>query len=190
MKKLTKDEYYMNIAREVSRKSKCFRNTIGAVIVRDDQVVATGYLGAPRKTMDSFEHGFCLRTKLKIPHGHRYEICRSVHAEMNAIINTARAGVSLLNGDMYIYGESTPTGEKIDTIPCFICKKIIINAGINRVICSMKEGGLKIFSVSEWVKEWQEKDIIDDEYQYGVGRKVVTEDDIKNLVNLVNKEDE
>lgn len=166
-KRVSKNQYYLNIAREVSRRSTCFRRSIGAIIINDDQIISTGYVGAPRKTKDSFEHGICLRDKLKIPHGERYELCRSVHAEQNAIINAARAGVSLLGGDMYIYGSKYKTGEPINAFPCFICKKMILNSGLNRVICSTQDGGMKIFKVDDWAKEWREKDIIDTENQYG-----------------------
>jgi len=162
----------MNIAREVSKKSRCFRNHVGAVIVKDDQIISTGYAGAPRKTKDCLEHGFCLRDKLKIPHGQRYEICRSVHAEQNAIINAARAGVSLLGGDLYIYAESAKTNELIDSFSCFICKKMIINAGLNRILCSKKNSEIQTFKVEEMKKEWQDKDLVDDEFQYGQGRGV------------------
>jgi dCMP deaminase len=165
--KLSKDEYYMNIAKEVSRKSTCFRRAIGAIIIRDDQIISTGYTGAPRKTKDSLEHGFCLRDKLKIPHGQRYELCRSVHAEQNAIINAARAGVSLLGGDMYLYGSKPGKEGPINAFPCFICKKMIINAGIKHVICSTAEGKSAIFRVDDWIAEWQKNDIIDDKQQYG-----------------------
>ena len=165
--KLSKDEYYMNIAREVSRKSTCFRRVIGAIIIRDDQIISTGYAGAPRKTKDSIEHGFCLRDKLKIPHGHRYELCRSVHAEQNAIINAARAGVSLLGGNMYLYGSTPGKDGPIDALPCFICKKMIINAGLERVICSTKEGNIVTFKVTDWAADWKMNDIIDDTHQYG-----------------------
>lgn len=170
-KRISKDEYYLGIAKEVSRRSTCFRRSIGAIIIRDDQIISTGYVGAPRKTRDSFEHGFCLRDKLKIPHGERYELCRSVHAEQNAIINAARAGVVLLGGDIYIYGSIYGKGEPIDAFPCFICKKMIINAGLNRIICSTADGKMKIFTVSEWAKEWREGDILDDTHQYGEREK-------------------
>jgi dCMP deaminase len=163
----SKDEYYLGIAREVSTRSTCFRRSIGAIIVRDDQIISTGYVGAPRKTKDSLQHGFCLRDKLGIPHGQRYELCRSVHAEQNAIINAARAGVSLLGGDMYIFGSSARDGRVINAFPCFICKKMIINAGINRVVCSSEEGGPKAFLVEDWIRDWRERDIVDDEQQYG-----------------------
>jgi dCMP deaminase len=166
-RKLSKDEYYLNIAKEVSRKSTCFRRVIGAIIIRDDQIISTGYAGAPRKTKDSLEHGFCLRDKLKIPHGQRYELCRSVHAEQNAIINAARAGVSLLGGDMYLYGSIPKEDGPINAVPCFICKKMIINSGIKRVICSTAEGEIAIFSVEDWINDWQKNDIIDDKHQYG-----------------------
>lgn len=163
----SKDLYYLDIAKEVSRRSTCFRRSIGAIIVRDDQIISTGYVGAPRKTKDSLEHGFCLRDKLGIPHGQRYELCRSVHAEQNAIINAARAGVSLLGGNMYIYG-SDPDGEApISALPCYICKKMIVNCGLDRIVCSAADGGLQIFRVDDWIRDWQTRDILDDERQYG-----------------------
>ncbi len=163
----SKDEYYLNIAKEVAERSTCFRNKGGVIIVKGGQIVATGYIGAPRKTKDCFERNECLRDKLKIPHGRNYEICRSVHAEQNCIINAARAGVSLLGGDIYIYCKNPKDNTEIDSFPCFICKKMIINSGLNRVICSTKTGEIKIFQVKDWVKGWQEKDILDDEYQFG-----------------------
>ena len=166
-KRTTKHEYYLGIAKEVARRSTCFRRSIGAIIIRDDQIISTGYVGAPRKTRDSFEHGECLRDKLNIPHGQRYELCRSVHAEQNAIINAARAGVSLLGGDMYIYGSIYGEDSPIDAFPCFICKKMIINAGLNQVISSTADGTMKIFQVSQWAEDWKEHDIIDDKHQYG-----------------------
>ncbi len=164
-----KDQYYLDIARVVATRSTCLKVLIGAIIVKEDQIIATGYVGAPRKTKSSLEHGFCLRKKLNIPSGQQYELCRSVHAEQNAIINAARAGVSLLGGNMYIYGQTKDTGEVINAFPCFICKKMIINAGLNRIITSVKDNdkGYMIFTVDEWIKEWQEIDIIDDRYKYG-----------------------
>jgi len=166
-KRPSKDEYYLGIAKQVAERATCFRARGGAIIVRDDQIISTGYIGAPRKTKDCFERGFCLRNKLNIPHGRQYEICRSVHSEQNAIINAARAGVPLLGGDMFIYGEKPETGERFDAFPCFICKKIIINAGLRRVISSTTDGGHKIFNVEDWAKDWKEKDILDDKQQYG-----------------------
>lgn len=164
-----KDQYYLDIARVVSTRSTCLKVFMGAIIVKGDQIIATGYVGAPRNTKSSLEHGFCLRKKLNIPSGTKYELCRSVHAEQNAIINAARAGVSLIDGDMYIFGQLRESRKIINAFPCFICKKMIINAGLNRVITSVEneEKDYKIFEVSQWVSDWQEHDIIDDKYQYG-----------------------
>ncbi len=165
----SKDEYYLDLAKSVCRRSTCTKVEIGAVIIRDDQVVATGYCGAPRGTKSSLGHGFCLRKKLGIPSGQRYEMCRSVHAEQNAIINAARSGTSLLGGDMYIYGkiQGEKDAQPLDAFPCFICKKMLLNCGLKRVICSLKDGSYKIFEVEDWMKDWRENDIIDDKFQYG-----------------------
>jgi dCMP deaminase len=165
--RITKDDYYLWIAKEVARRSTCFRRSIGAIIVRDDQIISTGYVGAPRKTKSSHEHGFCLRDRLGIPHGERYELCRSVHAEQNAVINAARAGVNLLGGDMYIYGTIYGEEKPINAFPCFICKKIIINAGLDRIVCSTVGGKKKVFRVSQWAQDWTRSDILDDKHQYG-----------------------
>lgn len=166
-KRPSKDQYYLSIAKQVAERSTCFRAKGGAIIVSGDQIISTGYIGAPRKTKDCFERGNCLRDELKVPHGQRYELCRSVHAEANAIINAARSGVSLFGGDLYLHTRDRQ-GEVVNTTPCFFCKRMIINAGIKRVICSHKEGeGYKIFETEDWIKEWQEKDIVDDKYQYG-----------------------
>jgi len=166
MSRPSKDQYYLNIAKQINERSNCLRSQNGAIIVRDDQIVATGYNGAPRKTKSCMEKNECLRDKLNIPHGKQYEMCSSVHAEQNAIINAARAGVSLLDGDMYIYCGGKD-GSGVDSFPCFICKKMILNAGLKRVICSTKDGGYKVFQVSQWVEDWQKRDILDDESQYG-----------------------
>ncbi len=165
-----KDEYYLDIARVVSKRSTCLKVLIGAIIVREDQIIAAGYVGAPRHTKSSLEHGFCLRQKLGIPSGSHYELCRSVHAEQNAIINSARAGVSLLGGDIYIFGETRETGEILFAFPCFICKKMIINAGLRRVVVSSPgTPAWRCFDAADWAGEWQSQDIIEDQTRYGAG---------------------
>ncbi len=168
-KRPEKDLYYLDIAEVVSRRSTCLKVFMGAIIVKEDQIIATGYVGAPRNTKSSMEHEFCLRKKLNIPSGTQYELCRSVHAEQNAIINAARAGVSLLGGDIFIFGQLRDTKEVINAFPCFICKKMIINAGLKRVITSVKDGDkpYKTFEVDQWTEDWQQHDLIDDEFQYG-----------------------
>ena len=156
----------MNIAREVARRSTCLRRKFGAVVVKNDVIVSTGYVGAPRSTRDCFERGECLRDKLNIPHGQRYELCRSVHSEMNAIINAARSGASILGGTMYIWGADLEDNI-VNAFPCFMCKKMIINAGLKDIVCSLEGGGWKRFFIEDWVREWQKGDIIEDKYQYG-----------------------
>jgi len=167
-KRPSKEEYYLNIAEQVSRRGTCMRAQHGVIIVKNDQIVATGYVGAPRKTRDCLERGNCLRTELKIPSGHRYELCRSVHGEMNAIINAARSGANILGGDMYIFSASIFGGERriVNAHPCFICKKMIINSGLKRVITKMADGSIKIHDVERWASSWQKKDMIDDKEKY------------------------
>ena len=168
----SKDEYYLSIAKEIGDRSTCFRQKMGVVIIKNDQIVSAGYIGAPRKTKDCLERGECLRDKLKIPHGTRYEICRSVHAEQNAIINAARAGVNILGGDMYMHSTNPKTGLKNDALPCFFCKRMIINSGLKRVVSMSKAGDVKIFLVDDWIREWQENDIADDRQQYGTDENI------------------
>lgn len=162
----SKDQYYLGIAKQVAQRSTCLSIKGGAVIVSSDAIISTGYIGAPRKTKDCFERGNCIRRKMNIPHGQRYELCRSVHAEQNAIINAARSGASILNGDMFLYGERGEN-KPVNFFPCFICKKMIINAGLKRVISSLENGEYKVFKVKDWVRQWQEKDMLDDQDKYG-----------------------
>jgi dCMP deaminase len=161
----SKDEYYLNIAKEVARRSTCMSTKIGAIIVKDDQIVATGYNGAPRKVRDCYELGICLRRKLEIPSGKNYEICRSVHAEQNCIINAARAGVSILGGTIYLVGLVIVNGKEqlIDALPCFICKKMIINAGLERFVGRTKDGKIREQFVKDWVSKWREKDMLEED---------------------------
>ena len=169
IKKINKDEYYLSIAQAVAKKSNCLCASFGCVIVKDDQIISTGYVGAPRKTKDCIELGFCIRRRKNIKSGTGYEMCRSVHAEMNAIINAARAGVSLLNGDMYVYtAKKTENGLiPIKAYPCLLCKKMIINAGIIRLIGNNLDDGLSVYNVANWVKDWQNlEDITQDKDKY------------------------
>lgn len=161
-KRLSKDQYYLNIAREVSLRSTCLMISFGCVIVKNDQIISTGYVGAPRKTKDCLELGFCIRRKNNIESGKGYEMCRSVHAEMNAIINAARAGVSLLDADMYLY--TAKKEEKgyslVKSYPCLLCKKMIINAGIETFIGNSEKGEIMKYKVDNWAKDWRKLDDI------------------------------
>jgi len=169
IKKIPKDEYYLKIAEAVAVKSNCLSVAFGCIIVKDDQIISTGYVGAPRKTMDCMELGYCIRRKRQVKSGTGYEMCRSVHSEMNAIINAARAGVSLLGGDMFLF-TAKREGDglvKVNAYPCILCKKMIINAGINRFIGNDADGNLKIYQISDWVKDWQTlEDLTGDKDQY------------------------
>jgi len=118
------DEYFLKIAMDVSKRSTCHRHDIGAVLVRDKQILATGYNGAVARTKDCLELG-CLRDELKIPSGTRHEICRAVHAEQNAIIQAALHGVTTQDSTMYCTHS-----------PCNLCAKIMVNAGVKRVVCT------------------------------------------------------
>jgi len=169
-KKLSKDEYYHQIAKSVASKSTCRTSLFGCIIVKEDQIISTGYVGAPRKVVDCLEIGYCLKKKKHIESGRGYEECRSVHAEQNAIINAARTGVSLLGGTMYLYGaKRKEDGEifPIKAFPCLICKKMIINAGIERFVGNDENGKLFSREMKDWVRKWQEKrDISEDEEKY------------------------
>jgi dCMP deaminase len=142
-----KFEHYLNRARVAAERSTCRRRQIGAVVVKDDVEVSSGYVGSPRGTDHCIDTGSCLRKDLGITPGERYELCRSVHAEQNAIVNAARTGVSIADGELYIHSEriagqySTERGETSKIYgPCIICAKMIINAGLRAV--HMREEGV------------------------------------------------
>jgi dCMP deaminase len=118
------DEYFMAIAKTVSTRSTCLRRNVGAVIVRKKRIITTGYNGAPSGLGHCVDRG-CLREELNVPSGERDELCRAVHAEMNAIIQAAVHGVSTSRATIYV-----------TTSPCLICAKAIINADIDRVVCA------------------------------------------------------
>lgn len=171
--RVSKKQYYLKIAEEVTKRATCLSAHFGALIVKDDQIIATGYNGAPRMTKDCYEIGFCLRRKMNIPSGTQYEMCRSVHAEQNAIINAARAGVSLFGADLYLFGERVLEGQKgyLKAYPCFICKKMILNAGIKTIYANDEKGELMEYSVEEWTEEWAKNDMIDDPNKYSAQYK-------------------
>jgi len=154
-------------------RATCMSAHFGCIIVKDDQIISTGYNGAPRKTKDCYEIGDCLRRKLGVESGTKYEMCRSVHAEQNAIINAARAGVSLLGGTMYLFGKRVWDGadQLLKAYPCFICKKMILNAGISHIIANDEDGSIIEFSVDEWTDQWAKNDMIEDTEKYSAGYK-------------------
>jgi len=160
--RLGKNEYYLDIARTVSKRATCLRRRFGAIIVVNDQVVSTGYCGAPRLTKDCFEREECLRAKMGVPSGERYELCRSVHAEQNAIINAARAGVSILDGDMYIWGFCLETKKEFNSYPCLLCLKMCVNAGLKKIyyLAPAKKEKYVILYLDGVVRNWNSGDIL------------------------------
>ncbi len=143
------DSYFMQMAELTATRSTCLRRQVGAVIVKDRHIVATGYNGAPRRVPHCAERGGCLREELGIPSGERHELCRALHAEQNAIIQAATLGVSIEDAAIYITHQ-----------PCVICAKMIINAGITRIVVKegypdelseeiLREAGLRIIMLEE-----------------------------------------
>ena len=146
----SKPSYYLGIADAVLGRSTCLRRKYGAIIVRNDEIISTGYNGAPRGRLNCSEVGFCTRDNLGIPSGERYELCRSVHAEANAIISAARR--DMLGGTLYLVGRDAKTGELLrDTMPCSMCKRLIINAGITQVVVSTGENEYENIHVRDWI---------------------------------------
>ena len=149
--RISKNNYYLNIATEVSKRGTCLRRNYGAVIVNNDEIISTGYTGAPRGAKNCVDIGYCPRSKLNVPSGERYELCRSVHAEMNALIHAARKDA--ISGTMYLMGMEAETGETIldGSEPCRLCKRVIINAGIEKVITRNAEGNILVYFVKDWI---------------------------------------
>lgn len=143
------DEYFMGMAKLTSQRSTCLRRKVGAVIVKDKHIIATGYNGAPRGLSHCDELGGCLREQLKVPSGQRHELCRALHAEQNAIIQAATLGQSIEGASIYITHQ-----------PCSICSKMIINAGIERIVVDegypdelatklLAEAGIKVVTLGQ-----------------------------------------
>lgn len=143
--------YYLEIAKTVAQRGTCLRRNFGAIIVKNDAIISTGYCGSARGVVNCLEVG-CIKDLLNLPHGRAYDECISVHAEENAIINAARNGSSTVGGTLYIAGIN-PDGTLTEAIPCDRCKRAIINAGIEKVVILTKDGKAKEILVSEWVKE-------------------------------------
>jgi len=149
MDRVDKDNYYLNIAEEVSKRSTCLKRHYGAVIVNNGEIISTGYSGAPRKLLSCYDTKKCLRENSK--RGTDYSFCTSVHAEQNAIISSARR--DMIGSDIYLVGiEECNPGWRyvINPSPCSLCKRMIINAGISRVIIRKDEHNFDIINVSDW----------------------------------------
>lgn len=133
MNRMSKTNYYLGIAEAVSKRSTCIRRQYGAVIVKNDEIIATGYNGSPRNEKNCCDIGYCWREANNIPHGKEYESCIAVHAEQNAIISASRS--ELLGSTLYLVGFENGNRISLQNVfPCKICDKMIINAGIAEVV--------------------------------------------------------
>ena len=149
--RVDKHNYYLDIAETVIERGTCLRRNFGAIVVKNDEIVSTGYTGAPRGRENCCNLGVCLREKLNIPRGERYELCRSVHAEANCIISASRQ--EMIDATLYLVGKELSTDELIpNASSCSMCKRMIINSGIKQVIIRNTPDKYTVVPVSEWVE--------------------------------------
>ena len=150
--RINKEAYYLNIAESILERSTCLRRQYGAVIVRNDEIIATGYNGSPRGCYNCNEIGKCIREEQNIPQGQRYELCRSVHAEANAIISAARK--DMIGATLFLAGWDCKGNEYITNAePCSMCKRLILNAGIAKVITRCNSGVIHITDTNDYAVE-------------------------------------
>ena len=150
MGRISKENYYLDIAETVLRRATCLRRVYGAIIVKNDEIISTGYNGAPRGRQNCVDMGFCTREAMKIPSGERYELCRSVHAEANCIISAARKDT--LGATLYMACRNPKNGELLpDSTSCSMCRRLIINAGIKRVVIRDTKSDYRTVDVQEWI---------------------------------------
>ena len=151
MQRIDKENYYLDIAQTVLERSTCLRRHYGAIIVRNDEIVATGYNGAPRGRANCCELGYCVREQMKIPSGERYELCRSVHAEANAIISASRN--ECIGATLYLVGRDAISGKLLNNATsCSMCRRTIINSGISRVVIRNTQTEYSVVSVQDWIE--------------------------------------
>lgn len=150
MERRDKINYYLDIAETVLERGTCLRRNYGAIIVKNDEIISTGYTGAPRGRKNCSDLGFCRREKLQVPRGERYELCRSVHSEANCIISASRR--DMIGSTLYLVGKDAKTGELVkNASSCAMCKRLIINAGIQTVIVRDTKDTFRSITVQEWI---------------------------------------
>lgn len=150
--RVSKENYYLDIAETVAERATCMRRHFGAIIVKDDEIVSTGYNGAPRGRQNCTDINFCIRDELKIPRGERYEMCRSVHAEANAIIAAPRD--RMLGATLYMTCVNPKDGSiYAGTCSCMMCKRQIINAGIDTVVVRDTKDEFRVIPVQSWIED-------------------------------------
>ena len=154
-----KENYYLDIADTVLARSTCLRRKYGAIIVLNDEIIATGYNGAPRGRKNCMDIGKCLRAALEVPSGERYELCRSVHAEANAIISASRR--DMIGATLYLTGRYADTMGLLDeTTSCTMCRRLIINSGIAKIVCRDGENSYTVTNTRDWVFNDDSLDIV------------------------------
>ena len=152
MERISKENSYLDIAETVLERATCLRRVYGAIIVKNDEIISTGYNGAPRGRANCVDMGYCSREAMNVPSGQRYELCRSVHAEMNAIISASRR--DMVGGTIYLVGRNAATGELLpDATSCLMCRRVIINAGITRVVIRNTQREYSVVQVEDWIRE-------------------------------------
>jgi dCMP deaminase len=150
MKRIDKHNYYLDICETILERGTCIRRNFAAIIVKNDEIMSTGYSGAPRGRANCSELGFCRREELKVPRGTRYELCRSVHAEQNAIISARRQ--DMIGATLYLVGKEIGTNKLVENAsPCSLCKRFIINSGIEKVIIRDTDIDFRIVDVQYWI---------------------------------------
>ena len=152
MERISKENYYLDIAETVLERATCLRRIYGAIIVKNDEIISTGYNGAPRGRANCVDMGYCSREAMNVPRGERYELCRSVHAEANAIISASRR--DMVGGTIYLVGRSAATGELLnDATSCLMCRRMVINAGLERVVIRRTETEFEVVPAEAWIAE-------------------------------------
>ena len=152
MERISKENYYLDIAETVLERATCLRRIYGAIIVKNDEIISTGYNGAPRGRANCVDMGYCSREAMKVPRGERYELCRSVHAEANAIISASRRDMA--GGTIYLVGRNAATGELLnDATSGLMCRRMIINAGLERVVIRRTKTEFEVVPVEAWIAE-------------------------------------
>jgi dCMP deaminase len=151
MIRIDKNNFYLDICETVLERGTCLRRNFAAIIVKNDEIISTGYSGAPRGRKNCCDLGYCKREELKVPRGTRYELCRSVHAEQNAIISARRQ--DMIGSNMYLVGKEQKTGEYvINASPCSLCKRFTINSGIEKVIIRDTKSNYRIIEIQQWIE--------------------------------------
>ncbi|MCQ2407486.1 MAG: cytidine/deoxycytidylate deaminase family protein [Oscillospiraceae bacterium] len=152
MNRRDKINYYLDIAEAVSERSTCLRRKFGAIIVKNDEIISTGYNGAPRGRKNCSDLNFCYRERMQVPRGQRYELCRSVHAEANAIISASRS--DLLGAALYLACHDAKTDQLDGAVaPCSMCKRLILNAGITEVIIRQDKDSHFTIRTADWITD-------------------------------------